>query len=119
MFSERTQLLEQVAAGQISAVEAAQRLGTEANTGGRNAAGRWLHVRVTDLTTGFQRVQVNLPLVWVDAAMKLGARYQPELAGINLDWNEIVAMLKADPASGRLVEVEDLEDNQRVEIYVD
>lgn len=114
MFSERTQLLEQVAAGQVSAVEAAQRLGTEAST-----AGRWLHVRVTDLTTGYQRVQVNLPLVWVDAAMKLGARYQPQLAGLDLDWNEIVTMLKADPSSGRLVEVEDLEDNQRVEIYVD
>lgn len=114
MNPERTQLLEQVAAGQISAMEAAQRLGTEANT-----AGRWLHVRVTDLTTGYQRVQVNLPLVWVDAAMKLGARYQPQLAGLDLDWNEIVTMLKADPSSGRLVEVEDLEDNQRVEIYVD
>lgn len=118
MNSERTQLLEQVAAGQLSAVEAAQRLGAEANAGGRNAAGRWLHVRVTDLTTGYQKVQVNLPLVWVDAAMKLGARYQPEVASLNLDWNEIVAMLEAD-ASGRLVEVEDLEDNQRVEIYVD
>lgn len=118
MISERTQLLEQVATGQLSAVEAAQRLGANANPGGRNAAGRWLHVRVTDLATGFQKVQVNLPLVWVDAAMKLGARYQPEVAGLNLDWNEIVTMLEVD-SSGRLVEVEDLEENQHVLIYVD
>jgi len=118
MISERAQLLEQVAAGQLSAVEAARRIGAEANAGGRNAAGRWLHIRVTDLTTGLQRVQVNLPLTWVDAAMKLGARYQPEVAGLNLDWNEIVAMLEADP-DGRLVEVEDLEESQRILIYID
>jgi hypothetical protein len=118
MNADRTQLLEQVAAGQLSAAEAAQRLSAETNASWRNAAGRWLRVRVTDLQSGAQKVQVNLPLVWVDAAMKLGARYQPELSNLHLDWNEIITMLQTEP-NVRVVEVENTEDNQRVEIYVD
>jgi hypothetical protein len=75
-----------------------------------------LHVRVTNLQTGRPKVNVNLPLTWVELGLKIGAKYQPEIAG--LDFNDIVAQIQ-DGANGRLIEVEDLDDGERVEIFVD
>jgi hypothetical protein len=73
-------------------------------------------VRVTDLHTGRHKVNVNVPLGWVGVGLRLGARYAPEVAG--LDVAEILDQLRAG-ATGRLVDVEGLEDGERVEIFVD
>lgn len=118
MFADRSSILNQVAAGTLSAEQAARLMGAGAGVGGRNDAGRWLHLRVTNLFTGKQTAAVNLPLSWVNAAFKLGARYEPKLAGLDLNWNEIVTLLQTE-ANGQIVEVEDLDSGQRVEIYVD
>jgi hypothetical protein len=118
MTTERSDILNQLAAGQISADEAAQRLRApgEVRLPSPGLSGRWLHVRVTDLHTGKQRVSVNLPLAWVEAGMRLGAQHRPEIA--NFDLGALVEQIHAG-AQGKLVEVEDLEDNQRVEVFVD
>lgn len=122
MFADRSSILNQVAAGTMSAEQAARLMaagaGAGAGVGGRNDAGRWLHVRVTNTFTGKQTASVNLPLTWVNAALQLGARYEPKLAGLGLDWNEIVALLRTE-ANGQVIEVEDLDRGQRVEIFVD
>lgn len=123
MDANRTDILNQLASGQITAAEAAQRLGPAAPARpatpkphpGLNA-NRWLHVRVTNLETGRPKVNVNLPLTWVELGLKIGAKYQPEIAG--LDFNDLVAQIQAG-ANGKLVEVEDLDDGERVEIFVD
>jgi len=123
MDANRTDILNQLASGQISAAEAAQRLGPSAPPRpatpqphpGLNP-NRWLHVRVTNLETGRPKVNVNLPLTWVELGLKIGAKYQPEIAG--LDFNDLVAQIQAG-ANGKLVEVEDLDDGERVEIFVD
>jgi hypothetical protein len=118
MDTPRADILNQLAAGQISATEAAQRLGAppKANEPSRSASAHWLRVRVTDLETGKLKVNVNVPLAWVKVGMRIGATHKPELAGI--DFNEIVEQIHAG-ASGKLVEVEDIEDGERVEVYVD
>jgi len=122
MTTDRANILDQLASGQISADEAAQRLrpsaGPQSGTGKAtaNLNGRWLHVRVTDLETGKQKANVNLPLTWVEVGMRIGAQYRPEIAGF--DFGDLVAQIQAG-AEGKLVEVEDLEDNERVEIFVD
>jgi len=122
MTTDRANILDQLASGQISADEAAQRLrpsaGPQSGTGKAtaNLNGRWLHVRVTDLETGKQKANVNLPLTWVEVGMRIGAQYRPEMAGF--DFGDLVAQIQAG-AEGKLVEVEDLEDNERVEIFVD
>jgi hypothetical protein len=73
-------------------------------------------VRVTDLRTGKPKVQVNLPFGLVDVGMRMGARFAPELE--NIDMAQIVEQVKAG-GQGKIVEVEDEEDGERVEIYIE
>jgi len=115
----RTDILNQVAAGQLSAEEAARLL--SAPSAGSRApdpapADRWLRIRVTDLATGRQKVNVNLPMTWVDVGLKLGGRYHAQMAGIDL--GDLFQQIQAG-AQGRLIEVEDLDDGERVEIFVE
>jgi hypothetical protein len=117
MLNDRATVLNQVAAGQMSAEEAVRLLKEPVRpTPSANLNGRWLHIRVTRLDDGAARVNVNLPLSWVQVGMQIGARYDQRIAGI--DWDEVVALIESG-ADGKLVEVEDLEDNERVEIFVD
>jgi hypothetical protein len=81
-----------------------------------NTRGRWLRIRVTNLTTQAPKVNVNLPLGLVSAGLRIGQRYAPELNGI--DWDNLLDEIQRG-ANGKLVEVEDQDDNERVEIFVD
>jgi hypothetical protein len=141
MDSHRSDILAQLAAGDISAEQAAQQLRTGAPTPvppvppaapvppsapvapsvplppfPLSAANRWLRIRVSDIATGQQRVSVNLPLSWVAVGLRIGARYSPELD--NLDLGDLLAHLEAG-TGGQIVDVEDLDDGQRVQIFVD
>ena len=78
--------------------------------------GRWLRIRVTNLTTQASKVNVNLPLGLVSAGLRIGQRYAPELNGV--DWDNLLMEIQ-NGANGKLVEVEDQEDNERVEIFID
>jgi hypothetical protein len=80
------------------------------------SAPRWVRVRVTDLETGRSKVNVNLPMSLVEVGTRLGARFAPELEGMDL--REIVEQIQGG-AQGKIVEVEDVEDGERVEIYVE
>ncbi|MHB8819948.1 MAG: SHOCT-like domain-containing protein, partial [Bellilinea sp.] len=40
---------------------------------------RWLRVRVTDTSTGKTRVNVRLPVTVLNAGVKMGAKFSPEL----------------------------------------
>ena len=77
---------------------------------------QWLRVRVTDLSSGRRKVTVNLPFGLVNWGMKIGARYAPEIEG--LDFNELSELLQAG-ADGKLVDVVDEEDGEHVEVYID
>lgn len=115
MFAERSSILNQVAAGQMTAEEAIRQLASPPAAPDR-LKGRWLRIRVTRLSTGKGVVSVNLPLAWVEIGMQIGARYESRLAGV--DWREVVDLVKSG-ADGRLVEVENLEDDERIEITVE
>lgn len=122
---ERMQILSMVAEGKITAEEGAKLLAAlepekkpkppvrapEAPT-----EPRWFRVRVTDLRTGKAKVSVNLPFGLVDVGMRMGARFAPELE--NIDMAQIVEQVKAG-GQGKMVEVEDEEDGERVEIYIE
>ena len=123
MQTSRTHILDQLAAGHISAQEAARQLQPKALQPGQpgwklppELASRWLRVRITDLYTQQAKVSVNLPLSWVAAGLKLGAQYAPSVASINI--GELIEELKAG-SSGRLVDIENHDDGERVEIFVD
>lgn len=110
----RADILAQVSAGQITADQAAQLLTTPVAPRA-DLSSRWLHIRVTDLATGKNKVTLNLPLTWVEAGMKVGARSTDQVPDIN--WAEVVQAIESG-ATGTLVEVEDMEDGERVEITV-
>lgn len=119
---ERMQILKMIEDGTITADEGAKLLAaleegaTKSEQIKSGGPARWMRVRVTDLNTGRAKVNVNLPMGLVNVGLKVGARYAPEMADIDLD--EIVRAIK-DGAQGQIVEVEDEEDNERVQIYIE
>jgi hypothetical protein len=122
---ERMQILNMVAEGKISAEEGAKLLAAleperrkrEAPAGmGDPSTPRWFRVRVTDLETGRNKVNVNLPMSLVEVGTRMGARFAPELEG--MDFGDIVEQIKSG-AQGKIIEVEDAEGGERVEIYVE
>jgi hypothetical protein len=119
MSVDRADVLNQLAAGQLSADEAAHLL-RQSSPSTRKldfpTQGRWLRIRVAALDTGRNRATVNLPLAWVKAGLAIGAKYHADLNGVDVE--EIVALL-ASGANGKLIDVEDYEDNERVEVFVD
>jgi hypothetical protein len=52
----------------------------------------------------------------VDVGKRMGARFAPELG--DMDIEQIVEQFKGG-AQGKVIEVEDAEDGERVEIYVE
>jgi hypothetical protein len=119
---ERMRILTMISDKQITAEEGSKLLDAlRASEGeGRDRSGptksRWLRVRVTDRSTGKTKVNVNIPVGLVDVGLKMGARFAPEMAGIDLQ--AIQAAVK-DGYQGRVVEVDDEEDNERVEIFIE
>jgi len=78
---------------------------------------RWLHVEVSELDSGRNRVRVNVPLGLMRFGIKIGARFTNELDRDVV--NDVVQALDGEAIAGTLLEVEDVEDNERVHIYVD
>ena len=76
----------------------------------------WLRVRVTDMVSGKTKVNVNLPLGLMDAGLRIGAQYAPELAGMDL--TQLVSEVKAG-AAGKIIDVIDEEDREHVEIFIE
>jgi hypothetical protein len=120
---ERMEILKMVQSGQISAEEGATllealkeedkpRLGPEPIA--RTQQPRRLRIRVSDLGTGRHKVNIDLPWNLINVGMHMGARFAPE--GIDLE--EVIQALRAG-TEGKIVDVEDAEDNERVEIFVE
>jgi len=122
---ERMQILNMVAEGKISAEEGAKLLSALEPDRKKSQASvsmttpskpRWFRVRVTDLETGKNKVNVNLPMSLVDVGTRMGARFAPELEDV--DFEDIIEQIKGG-AQGKIIEVEDSEGGERVEIYVE
>jgi len=119
--NEQMQILKMVEAGQISAEEGVRLLraldnaddkAQSASSAPNNA--RWFRVRVTDLRSGKRKAMINIPLGLVDVGLKLGARFGTS----NIDMNEIVAAVKSG-AVGKIADVEDDHEQEKVEIYIE
>jgi len=83
---------------------------------GRAGAPRTLRVRVTDLRTGRSKASVQIPLSLVDAGMKIGAHFAPEIEGVQMD-----SVMEAFQAGvvGKIIDVVDDEDGEHVEIFIE
>ena len=124
---ERLQILKMLEDGTITVDEAATLLaalesGVKKERGIRQpgpGSAQWLRVRVTDQNTGKQKVTVNVPVSLVDVALKVGAKFAPELE--DMDNQVVMDAIEAikSGAQGKIVEVEDDEDGERVEVFVE
>ncbi len=120
---ERMQILNMIRDGKVSPEEGAKLLnaleGSQKSELAANAAatkGRFLRVRVTDMSTGKTKVNVNLPLALVNIGLKMGAKFAPDLEGV--DASEIMDAIRAG-TEGKIVDVEDAEDGEKVEVYIE
>ncbi len=119
---ERLKILKMIADKQITAEEGAKLLealrGADAEPAARreSAKARWLRIRVTDRGTDRAKLNVTIPVGLVDVGLKMGARFAPEMAG--MDISAVEAALR-DGIRGRIIEVLDEKDNERVEIFME
>jgi hypothetical protein len=119
---ERMKILGMIDEGKITAEEGARLLGAlskQKRKGKTSPEGepRWLRVRVMDLDSGKETVRVNLPIGLVNVGMKMGARFIPEADQESM--MEDLALALESGMTGKIVEVVDEEDRQRVEIFVE
>jgi len=119
---ERMKILKMIDEGKITAEEGAKLLATLGESRKnvhkstlRNTAGgaRWLKIRVTDLVTGKAKATVNLPLGLVDAGLNIASKYAPDIA-----FDELVEAINAG-AEGKIIDVQDEEDDEHVEIFIE
>lgn len=122
---ERLQILKMIEEGKISAAEGAELLRALDSKSERNqplepmkgsSSPRWFRVRVTDVQTGRNKVNVNIPMGLVNVGIKMGARFAPEIEGAQLD--SIMEAVRSGQL-GKIMDITDDEDGERVEIFVE
>lgn len=122
---ERMQILKMIEDGKISASEGAALLKALEKNADKGqplepmkgaSSPRWLRVRVTDVQSGRSKVNVNIPMGLVNVGVKMGARFAPEIEGAQLD--TIMAAIRSGQ-QGKVIDVIDEEDGERVEIFVE
>ena len=123
---ERMKILKMIEEGKISADEGSKLLSalSDSRKGmpapprqpGMAGPARWLRIRVTDTRTGRSKASVQIPLALVDAGMKIGAHFAPEVEGV--DMTNVMEALRMG-VTGKIIDVVDDEDGEHVEIYVE
>jgi hypothetical protein len=123
---ERMKVLKMIEENKITAEEGAKLLAALSES--RKSAGggpvgvspgseaRWFRVRVTDMASGKTKVNVNIPMGLVNVGIKMGARFAP---GLETEQMEALAEALRTGATGKIVDVTDEEDGERVEIFVE
>jgi hypothetical protein len=126
-IEERMKILKMVEEGKVSAEDGAKLLAaldesrrsarpTPPPPPGTTANGRWLHIRVTDVKNGRPKVNVNIPMGLVNVGLKMGAKFAPEVEG--MDVQQIADAINSG-MTGKIIDVTDEEDGEHVEIYVE
>lgn len=119
---ERMKVLKMIEDEKITAEEGAKLLSLLGSGGVKNAprgragAPRTLRVRVTDVKTGRSKASVQIPLSLVDAGMKIGAHFAPELEGVEMD--RVMEAFQSG-MTGKIIDVIDDEDGEHVEIFIE
>ncbi|HEY5730922.1 MAG TPA: hypothetical protein VIS72_12785 [Anaerolineales bacterium] len=120
---ERMKILKMIEEGKLSAEEGTKLLvalnvkkQTSPRAPGMPGAAKWLRIRVTDTRSGRSKASVQIPLALVDAGLKIGAHFAPEVEGVDMS-NVMEAMRSG--MTGKIIDVTDDEDGEHVEIYIE
>jgi len=122
---ERMRILKMIEEHKITAEEGAKLLSAMGDAGGGTASsgpargaggGKWLRIRVTDIATGRSKASVQIPIGLVDAGMKIGAHFAPEVEGV--DMSNVLDAVRAG-VTGKIIDVTDDQDGEHVEIFVE
>ena len=120
---ERLKILKMIEEGKLTAEEGTKLLAalSQKKSGpprppGMPGGAKWLRVRVTDMRTGRSKASVQIPLALVDAGLKIGAHFAPEVEGV--DMSNVMEALRTG-VTGKIIDVTDEEDGEHVEIYVE
>jgi hypothetical protein len=120
---ERMKILKMIEEGKLSAEEGTKllaALGAKKSASprapGMPGAAKWLRIRVTDTRSGRSKASVQIPLALVDAGLKIGAHFAPEVEGVDMS-NVMEAMRSG--VTGKIIDVTDDEDGEHVEIYIE
>ena len=124
---ERMKILKMIEEGKLSAEEGTKLLSALSSSRtpspprppgmpGISGGPRWLRIRVTDVRTGRSKASVQIPLALVDAGMKIGAHFAPEVEGVNMA--NVMEALRSG-VTGKIIDVTDEEEGEHVEIYVE
>jgi SHOCT-like protein len=119
---ERNQILSMVEAGKVTAQQAAQLLDMlalepSAHPNERmQSQNRFVRVRVTNLLNNRQKANVVIPISLIHVGLRLATRLAPQVSGSAL---EDLLQSIANGATGRLLDLQDLEEGERVEIYIE
>jgi hypothetical protein len=121
---ERMKILKMIEEGKLSAEEGAKLLSALGSSRPPSApmsprmigSARWLRVRVTDVATGRSKATVQIPIALLDAGMKIGAHFAPEVEG--MDMASIMDALRSG-TTGKIIDVVDEKDGEHVEIYIE
>jgi hypothetical protein len=123
---ERMKILKMIEEGKISADEGSKLLSAlndsrkgmpfQSRSSGASSSARWLRIRVTDVRTGRSKASVQIPLALVDAGMKIGAHFAPEVEGV--DMSNVMDSIRMG-VTGKIIDVVDEEDGEHVEIFVE
>jgi len=121
---ERMKILKLISDGKITAEEGSrlisalsQRSEKAVKSTKRNLTNQMLRVRVTDMSTGKAKVNVNVPMKLVDAGLNIAAQFTPEME--NQQMMEAVKEALAENMSGKIIDVIDEEDREHVEIFIE
>ncbi len=118
---ERDRILALLEAGQVSASEAAQLLDAlEAEPERLPERGRERVLRLRTTNTHAQLHKVNfsaaIPVSLIRVSLRLGAQLLPQLSRSTLE--DLLRSIESG-ASGRLLDVQDLEQGERLEVFIE
>lgn len=124
---ERMKILQMIQEGKITAEEGAKLLSALTSSAkgkkvisrgpGSGSRARWLRVRVTDMSSGKSKVNVNLPLSLIDAGLNIAGHFADDL-----DTDDLMTAIHDalnENLSGKIIDVVDGDDGEHVEIFIE
>ena len=121
---ERNRILDMIESGQITAAQAAQLLDTlvpEPEQPERQMQNRTVRIWMTDMTTNRRKMNVTatMPVYLISMSLRLLARLVSQVSQLNDGTIQNVIRAIEKGTTGRLLDLQDLEEGKRLEIYVE